>query len=222
MSSVKSFNKLLRHFLRELVATFPDDTNIRTYKSSFDVARKTLPLVPFNVWKESVLPLKEKILNKDESFILEDSVTILPGLDLAKLWGSADEKTKKCIWDYITQLTVLSEYTPPSEDEMRDMVNDAIRTIEDKDSETESEDGMSSIANLMQGFMKDPNKGAELETLMKSAQSLIANIDEEKIMNMAASMGFVDKNSKEIDETKIMSLVSNLPQLMKTLGTKNM
>lgn len=216
MSTSKSFNKLLKRFLHELLAAFPSDKNIQMYKATFDIARKATPGTPIKMWNDSVTQFKDKILAKDEEFILEDSKQILPGLDLYNLWGDASDNTKECIWNYLAELTNVASHVEPDDEAMHSMIQDAIKAVESKNQEQDPVGaGLNSIMPMLQGFMKEPDKAApELENLMKMAQSFIGNIDEEKIMQMGSAMGFVDPNTKEIDQTKIMGLMGKLPSML--------
>lgn len=86
MSFVSAFNKILIEFAKNLETTFPEDTDFLVFRRGIEDLTKYNSLVAIQMFQKYVTPIeqinndgesitvniKEKLLNKDSSFFLED------------------------------------------------------------------------------------------------------------------------------------------------------
>jgi hypothetical protein len=107
-TTVKAFNDMMDQFLTELNLTFPENKAVIKFQASFEVVRTATPGKILDEFMKAVKPYKNKIMHKDESFILEDSVNIpaLSDIDIVSMWNQSSDNTKAAIWQYIHTLLV--------------------------------------------------------------------------------------------------------------------
>lgn len=108
MTSVSAWNDMMEQFITELEQTFPEEKAIKKYKSSFELLRKSNPRKCIDAYMSGVGKYQEKVMNKDESFFLENDDSIIKELNLNKHWtDKLSSKTKDAIWQYLQTLFVL-------------------------------------------------------------------------------------------------------------------
>jgi len=108
MTSVSAWNDMMEQFITELEQTFPEEKAIKKYKSSFELLRKSNPRKCIDAYMSGVGKYQEKVMNKDESFFLENDDSIIKELNLKKHWtDTLSSKTKDAIWQYLQTLFVL-------------------------------------------------------------------------------------------------------------------
>ena len=108
MASVGAFTEMMNQFLTELVKTFPDESAIKKYQSTFDLMKKANPRKCVDVFMNSAIKFQNQIMNKDESFFLNENVDFLKSLNINKWWNdSLSENTKNAIWQYLQTLIIL-------------------------------------------------------------------------------------------------------------------
>jgi len=107
-TTVKAFNDMMDQFLTELNLTFPENKAVIKFQASFEVVRTATPGKILDEFMKAVKPYKNKIMHKDESFILEDTKNIpaLSDIELSSMWEKSSDATKDAIWQYIHTLLV--------------------------------------------------------------------------------------------------------------------
>lgn len=105
-STIGSFITMMEQFIDELSITFPNETKIKVYKNSLDMLKKTNPRKVLNVFLEHVGPYSQQIMNKDESVMLDDTITLNKELNLKAIWQdpSITTNTKEAIWAHLNTL----------------------------------------------------------------------------------------------------------------------
>ena len=111
---VKNFNEILSGFLIQLSPTIGS-----TYASKFNNIIKYNGILPIEQFCCHALPLRDKILNKDESYFIHienhnneiknDSDTLSEILKLKDIYSTLDDESKSNIWDIFQALLILSE-----------------------------------------------------------------------------------------------------------------
>ena len=114
VENIKQFNEILGSFLIQLSPMIGS-----TYSSQFENIIKYNSLLPLEQFCCYALPLKDKILNKDESYFTnpdnikdtisnEDSNTINEILKLKDIYKNLNEDSKSNVWDIFQALLYLS------------------------------------------------------------------------------------------------------------------
>ena len=99
---------MMDQFLDELVKTFPEETGLKKYQSTFDLMKKANPRKCVEVFMNSAREFQKQIMAKDEKFFLESSVEFLDALNIKKWWNdSLSDNTKSAIWQYLQTLMIL-------------------------------------------------------------------------------------------------------------------
>jgi len=108
MASVGAFTDMMENFLDELVKTFPEESGLKKYQSTFDLMKKANPRKCVEVFMNSARKFQAQIMAKDEKFFLEGSVEFLDALNIKKWWNdSLSDGTKGAIWQYLQTLMIL-------------------------------------------------------------------------------------------------------------------
>ena len=107
-STIGTFMSMMEQFIDELIMTFPKENKLKVYKNSFDMLRKTNPRKILNVFLENVTPYSQQIVNKDESIMLDDTISLNQELNLKSIWLSPDitNNTKEAIWAHLNTLVM--------------------------------------------------------------------------------------------------------------------
>jgi hypothetical protein len=105
-STIGSFTVMMEHFIDELALTFPSETKIKVYKSSFEMLKKTNPRKVLMVFMEHVGPYADQIMNKDETLMLDANNPLNQELNLKSVWETPDitANTKEAIWAHLNML----------------------------------------------------------------------------------------------------------------------
>lgn len=113
-TNIKDFNEILSGFLIQLSPTIGS-----TYASQFNNIIKYNAILPIEQFCCHALPLREKILNKDESYFIHiekhnneiknDADTLSEILKLKDIYSTLDDESKSNIWDIFQALLILSE-----------------------------------------------------------------------------------------------------------------
>lgn len=115
VDKIKSFNEILETFLQQLSPIIGT-----TYHFYFTKLVKANAVMPIQQFINEVLPYKEKIMNKDETYFLniEDEVedkiqgdkkVLSEILRLKDIYSGLDEQSREEVWNYFQALVVLSE-----------------------------------------------------------------------------------------------------------------
>jgi hypothetical protein len=113
-SCVKNFNEILSGFLIQLSPSIGS-----TYASQLKNIIKYNSILPIEQFSCHALPLRDKILNKDESYFINiennndeiknDADKLTEILKLKNIYFNLDENSKSNIWDIFQALLILSE-----------------------------------------------------------------------------------------------------------------
>jgi hypothetical protein len=113
------FTNTLVGFFDELIATFPEEKDIRAALEAIQGARKINPVLLRDMFYEHVTKdLKDAISREDENAIIiyaREKITqqyndIMPALAIFdKHWATLSEKNRTAIWKYLKALVILNE-----------------------------------------------------------------------------------------------------------------
>ena len=194
MASVETFNELLLQFVEELAHTFPENTIVKTYRTTVASLIKKDPGVCLQTFVQNVKPHEDLIRNQDERIFEEFSKNygILKSLDLETLWKSElSEKSRKAIWQYVQGLYVLGSNCDPEE------VERSRKTNMDFSPEV--------LQNALSQFNVDGGDDGPLADVMKN----LANPEFMDKINRTVEEQFGDGHGG-IDESKIMKMMGPL------------
>ena len=112
------FNNKLTEFLKDLIATFPDDKDLKLFKNSFDLLKLSDENKPAILFNKIIKNFENKIYDKDESFfldkdysnIVDNNVDITTSLidKLKTNWINLSVDDKEIVWKYLILLCKLS------------------------------------------------------------------------------------------------------------------
>jgi hypothetical protein len=107
-TTVNAFNDMMEQFLTELNLTFPNNKAVIKFQASFELVRAATPSKVLDEFMKAVKPYRNKIMQKDQTFILEDSEKIqaLKDIDIQSMWQIASDNTKDAIWQYLQTLII--------------------------------------------------------------------------------------------------------------------
>lgn len=209
--SSKAFNKMMKQFLVELKAAFPDDESIASYRETFDAARKTFPNLPLTKFREDVMPLAELVEANDPVFFEKFP---LKAVDLPALWAKASENTKECIWEYIQALYDIAKNADlESVDEGQDMMKAVETALSAPKPASTRKRGGPGARGAGAGV-----SGLNLDPLMGLMTQVMANIDMEQISAVASSMGLMDPVTKQPNMAKVAEIMGSVPSLIDGLS----
>ena len=101
-----AFNELMRQFIHELQACFPEDDCLNDLSSKFETACQANVRAPFQLFHDFVWHHTKQVIERDKTFVQEALVNAMPGVD--QVWDKADDDTRDVIWDYISSLTFVA------------------------------------------------------------------------------------------------------------------
>lgn len=111
---IKEFNTIMETFLNQLSPLV--GTSYYFYYKKLIKVNAVLPIQQF---AQNVLPYKQRIMNKDETYfadtdnhqekIKDDEATLNEILRLKDIYFKLDKDSQKEVWSYFQALTVLSE-----------------------------------------------------------------------------------------------------------------
>jgi len=114
-----AFNNLIIKFNNYLIETFPEENDFKIYKRGFELLFKANAKKSCIFFKNYIINYREKIINKDETFFLENDYrdivdTSQDGMEdivnkLKKYWDQLSDNNKTKIWDYLIALIKLSD-----------------------------------------------------------------------------------------------------------------
>jgi hypothetical protein len=108
MSTSTAFNELLKNFLSELRASFPEQKGLTMCLAGFDVMATTQPAMPLKLFMEAMHP-HAALLNARDSALFEQPLELAGNVDFADIWGQSDvtDSTREAIWSYLQTLYLL-------------------------------------------------------------------------------------------------------------------
>ena len=108
MTTVQQFNDMMTQFFSELVATFPEEKQLKKYQMTYELLKKTNGRKCVDMYMESAKAFHTQIMSKDDSFFLTGEVEFLDAMNIKKWWtADLSENTKGAIWQYLQSLNVL-------------------------------------------------------------------------------------------------------------------
>lgn len=112
---IDTFFNQFTDFLKQLENMYPDDTDFPVFITTLELLKSTNPILVVKFVKENIVDLyKDKILNKDESFFLDQDYTKHGDVDLniiqklKKYVKDMSPNSKDVVWKYIELLTKLT------------------------------------------------------------------------------------------------------------------
>jgi len=112
---IDTFFNQFTDFLKQLENMYPDDTDFPVFLTTLDLLKSTNPMLVVKFVKENIVDLyKDKILNKDESFFLDQDYTNHGDVDLnivhklKKYVKDMSSNSKDVVWKYIELLMKLA------------------------------------------------------------------------------------------------------------------
>ena len=112
---IDTFFNQFTDFLKQLENMYPDDTDFPVFITTLNLLKSTNPILVVKFVKENIVDLyKDKILNKDESFFLDQDYTQHGDVDLnivhklKKYVKDMSPNSKDVVWKYIELLMKLS------------------------------------------------------------------------------------------------------------------
>ena len=146
MTSVSAWCEMMDSFLSELEKTFPNESGIKKYKTSYDLVRKANPRKCIESYMAACADYSQSIMNKDESFFMDhsESISFLKDLNIKKHWQDPElsDGTRDAIWQYIQTLYILGTTITSFPPEALGMIENVAQQC----------------ADTMQGDGQDPTK----------------------------------------------------------------
>jgi hypothetical protein len=112
---IDTFFNQFTDFLKQLENMYPDDTDFPVFITTLELLKSTNPILVVKFVKENIVDLyKDKILNKDESFFLDQDYTKHGDVDLnivhklKKYVKDMSSNSKDVVWKYIELLMKLT------------------------------------------------------------------------------------------------------------------
>jgi hypothetical protein len=112
---IDTFFNQFSDFLKQLENMYPEDTDFPVFLTTLDLLKSTNPILVVKFVKENIVDLyKDKILNKDESFFLDQDYTKHGDVDLnivqklKKYVKDMSSNSKDVVWKYIELLMKLT------------------------------------------------------------------------------------------------------------------
>ena len=162
MTSVSAFNEMMDQFMIELKQTFPEEKAIGKYYTGFDLLKKSNPRKCVVGFMDEVTPLASQIMNKDESFFLNESnklPAILEEMHIRKHWDSdLSQSTKDAIWQYLQTLYMLGTTIVSIPSETLNMIEKVAKQCADTmqgNGGLDEKALMSSMSGLFGGLLKN-------------------------------------------------------------------
>ena len=121
VSFLTAFNNQIDNFLDDLRIVCPNEKEFGMLKNGISIVKKTNPRIILNQFNEIIIPYKEQLLLRNDSFFIvrdfQDDFTTVSSDYISKvtnklkeLWKSGltdDDKLK--VWDYFQSLISLAE-----------------------------------------------------------------------------------------------------------------
>lgn len=117
-----AFNTQLTNFLNELVELCPEESDFKVFRNAIMLLKKTNPRKVVSLFDKYSANYKKYILEKDETFILNDNyTTIVNDIDssseniwntitkIRKYWNNLSDNNKENIWKYFQVLINLND-----------------------------------------------------------------------------------------------------------------
>ena len=155
MASVSAFNDMMGQFLAELHRTFPQESGIKKFMTSFELLRKSNPRKCVDAYMSSISHYSSKISNKDDTFITEDmaNVEFLRDLNIGASWETASSRVKDAIWQYLQTLYMLGMAISAVPAETLNMIEMLAKDTADKIQSGDGQLDEVALQKMMSGFL---------------------------------------------------------------------
>ena len=245
MNSSSVFNAVLKDFLSELRATFPQNESLHMVKKKIKNLTKISPGTACAIFKEKMKPYQTLIETRDQEFIYGAASETLKkglGVDIKEVWEMSDDATKECIWNYISTLfRVADSSVEIPKDALKD-IQDIAKDLSSKIPREQLEGGdlkstmesiltnidPTAIHSIVKQF--DPSiademmQGFESGELLKGVQDFMENMDP-KMIESLSGMFQGGGGMESMDMSQLMGsmapMLANMdPNMLKMLGGK--
>lgn len=116
------FNKIIDQFIDNLIQLFPNNNDLKVFKSKFVQLRFAQPMVAKQILKTFAIKLikyKEHILSKNEKFFTEDLKIddnyLAEAIKIKDLWkNNLKDNNKEIIWKYFFIMLKMASKMIPS------------------------------------------------------------------------------------------------------------
>ena len=150
MTTLSAFNAMLKEFIGELSATFPEIPELELYKLGFDHYVNIDPIKPLNLFMNALSPYAEMIMSRDNA-LFEKDIDLGMNVKLDALWNAGDisEATQGAMWNYISTLFLLGST-------IRAMPPDILNSVESiaKNCADKVQNGELDFASMMPSLMQ--------------------------------------------------------------------
>ena len=118
MSVKQTFLQQTDNFINELCTLFSNNNDILIFREKYNFAKSANSKIIIEYFIQYILPLKQKIINKDETFFLDgggqEELRDNSGLkfrdNIKKLWiNEMSDENKEIIWKYFKIFIILCE-----------------------------------------------------------------------------------------------------------------
>jgi hypothetical protein len=119
MSLLSAFNNVIIDFLNDCILVFPEENDFKVYKRMISLLVKVNPKKVLSVFSEYSDLYKDKIINKDEDFFLENDYDVVKKYNdqeifnvinkIKQYWKQLDLSNKDKIWDYLNLLIQIKD-----------------------------------------------------------------------------------------------------------------
>ena len=119
---ISCFNTKFEEFMKDLIATFPEDKDFVMFKQSYNLLKIVDEKKPIQMFRVYGPKYQERIVNQDENFFLEHdfkeeinqagnmnnlSTDLL--IKLKGYWKTLNKENKEIIWKYLSLLYKINE-----------------------------------------------------------------------------------------------------------------
>ena len=107
-STISAFNQMMKNFLEELHATFPEEAKVGVVVEAFDDLARINAKKPMELFVAALAPHAAFVTAKNPA-LFDQPIELPGGLDMSTLWAKEDvpPATRDAIWQYIQMLFML-------------------------------------------------------------------------------------------------------------------
>ena len=107
-STITAFNQMMKNFLEELHATFPEEAKVGVVVEAFDDLARINAKKPMELFVAALAPHAAFVTAKNPA-LFDQPIELPGGLDMSMLWAKEDvpPATRDAIWQYIQMLFML-------------------------------------------------------------------------------------------------------------------
>lgn len=138
MDPYKIFNSKTKECLKDLKRSYPDIKEVKMIYLFFKITKKMSTKAPCKFFDMVTSPYKNDILNRDDSFVYQESFNIIYIKNVKELIKKISNENKDILWDYLHVLIKLSEKCDlknVSIDEMNSFSDEQSENLQDIESD---------------------------------------------------------------------------------------